>query len=74
MESYLNCLLTLIGLPLGVFVLAYGVYLLVNGSTDHGLFLMVLGALLLIAVASGYTGPYRRKKLIEKLEEPENEE
>ena len=53
MGRALNCLFTAIILPLGVWVLVYGIVLLVRGETDSGVFLLLLALLLLGAVGSG---------------------
>ena len=61
MESWLNCAFTGIALPLGLVLLAYGIYLLATGQGDHGVFLIVLAVLLLLAVASGHFGSSHKK-------------
>lgn len=61
MESFLNCAFTGVALPLGLFLLVYGVYLLATGQGDQGVFLIVLAVLLLLAVASGYLGGARKR-------------
>lgn len=48
-----NCLFTVIALPLGLWLLGYGIYLLAIGDLDYGVFLALLGALLLGAIGSG---------------------
>ncbi len=61
MDNFLNCAFTALALPLGLFLLVYGIILLVNGRADHGVFLIVLAVLLLGAVASGYVSGVRRR-------------
>lgn len=61
MDNFLNCAFTALALPLSLFLLVYGIILLVNGKADHGVFLIVLAALLLGAVASGYVSGARRR-------------
>jgi len=60
-EGVLNCLFTIIALPLGLFLLGYGVYLIFQARTDAGIFLILLGILLLGAVASGVLTAKARK-------------
>jgi uncharacterized RDD family membrane protein YckC len=74
LDTYLNCFFTVLALPLGILLVGYGIYLLSRGEKDHGIFLIVLGGLLLIAVLSGYTGVWHRRKLKEKLKKPEDEQ
>ncbi len=62
MESFLNCFFTAIALPIGLFLLGSGVYQLIKGDPDQGVFLLVLAALLLGAVGSGYVGHIRKKR------------
>lgn len=52
-EGSVNCLFTVIALPLGLWLLGYGIYLLAIGDLDYGVFLALLGALLLGAIGSG---------------------
>lgn len=61
MENFLNCAFTALAAPLGLFLLVYGIILMVNGKADHGVFLIVLAVLLLGAVASGYVSGSRRR-------------
>lgn len=61
MDNLLNCAFTALALPLGLFLLVYGIMLLLNGKADHGVFLIVLAVLLLGAVASGYVSGSRRR-------------
>lgn len=53
-EGSVNCLFTVIALPLGLWLLGYGIYLLITGDPDYGVFLVLLGALLLGAIGSGF--------------------
>ena len=54
LEGILNCVFSIIALPLGLWLLGYGIYLLVKGEGDYGVFLILLGLLLLAAVGSGF--------------------
>ena len=62
MGSALNCLFTIIALPLGVALLGYGLSLLLKGEGDAGVFLLILGAMLTGSVSWGLWDAKRRQK------------
>jgi len=59
-DSFVNCLFAIIATPLVLFLVGYGIYLIPQARTDQGVFLILLGVLLLAAVASGYVSSTAR--------------
>lgn len=53
-EGVLNCAFTVVALPVGLGLLGYGIYLIATGEADYGVFLVLIAALLLGAVGSGF--------------------
>jgi hypothetical protein len=57
----LNCLFLAIALPLSLFLLVYGIFLCVTGKGDYGAFLLVIAALLLVSMGTGFLQQRGRK-------------